>query len=208
MIFDYYASRSGTRRNLAAMRAAGFRLLLSSADVLRPEGFPYGLDNGKWSAHTTGKPWDENRFRFMVEHFAEGADWLVIPDVVGQGSESLELTRQWLPILRGRCKLLLIATQDGMRPDDLQDLIEPGIGLFHGGSTEWKLSTMKLWGAFAHEKRSHFHVARVNTAKRMALAIASGAKSADGSSASRFSKTVPMLRNAIHQPDLYSPGRS
>lgn len=46
-----YASRTGTRRNLAAIREAGWRLLVSAASCLRNEGFPYALDNGAWSAY-------------------------------------------------------------------------------------------------------------------------------------------------------------
>lgn len=41
-----YASRTGTRRNLDALRAAGWRLMVSARGALRTEGFPYALDNG------------------------------------------------------------------------------------------------------------------------------------------------------------------
>jgi hypothetical protein len=54
-----YASRTGTRRNLAALRAAGWRLLLSPTGVLRTEGFRYALDNGAWTAHQQGTEFDE-----------------------------------------------------------------------------------------------------------------------------------------------------
>lgn len=36
-----YASRTGTKRNLDAMRANGWGLLVSAKGVLRTEGFPY-----------------------------------------------------------------------------------------------------------------------------------------------------------------------
>jgi hypothetical protein len=203
----YYVSRTGTRRNLQAIRAAGFRLLVSSAGRVRTEGFPYGLDNGKWTAHTTGQPWDEPAFISMVGELGAGADWLVVPDIVEGGLASLELSREWLPRLEGLCPLLLIAVQDGMAPEDLEGLVGPDVGIFLGGSTAWKLQTMKAWGAFAHRVGCHFHVGRVNTAKRMALAISAGAHTADGSSASRFAETVPMLLNATRQVDLFAPGR-
>jgi hypothetical protein len=41
-----YASRTGTRRNLAALRDAGWRLLVSAEAELRTEGMRYALDNG------------------------------------------------------------------------------------------------------------------------------------------------------------------
>ena len=45
-----YASMTGTRRNLAALDAAGWRVLLSPAGLLNPRGRAYSLDNGAWSA--------------------------------------------------------------------------------------------------------------------------------------------------------------
>ncbi len=53
-----YASRTGTRRNLAALRDAGWRLMVSARGVLRTEGFPYGLDNGAWTAFQRDEPFD------------------------------------------------------------------------------------------------------------------------------------------------------
>lgn len=202
-----YASRTGTRRNLAALRAAGWRLLLSPAGVMRTEGFAYGLDNGKWSAFTTGEPWDEAAFLRAVEGFGVDADWIVVPDIVAGGLASLELTAAWMPRLRGSCPLLLIAVQDGMAPADVAPLLGSGVGLFLGGSTDWKLATMVEWGQFAAELGVHYHVARVNTARRIRLAAAAGAASFDGSSASRFAVTLPPLERARQQPDLLAPKR-
>lgn len=205
----YYVSRTGTKRNLAAIRAAGFGLLVSSAGRVRTEGFEdFVLDNGKWTAHTTGAPWSEAAFVAMVQALGLSAQWTLVPDIVAGGLESLALSREWLPRLEFLCRMRLIAVQDGMEPADLEPLVGPDVGIFLGGSTEWKLQTMKRWGAFAHEAGCHYHVGRVNTAKRMALAIGAGAHSADGSSAARFAKTVPMLLNATRQADLYAPGRA
>lgn len=43
---DAYASRTGTKRNLAALRAAGWGLFVSAAGVHRSEGFRFIIDNG------------------------------------------------------------------------------------------------------------------------------------------------------------------
>jgi hypothetical protein len=61
-----YASRTGTRRNLAEMREAGWRLLVSAAGVLRTEGMLYAIDNGAWSAFQQGRPFDEDAFMRAV----------------------------------------------------------------------------------------------------------------------------------------------
>lgn len=51
-----YASRTGTRRNLAAMRGAGWRLLVSAAGVLRTEGFEHWYQRDTLRRHAACAP--------------------------------------------------------------------------------------------------------------------------------------------------------
>lgn len=192
-----YASRTGTRRNLDALRAAGWRLLVSARGVLRSEGFRYAIDNGAWTAHQRGEPFDAEAFVRAVELMGSGADWIVVPDRVADREASIEMARTWLPRLRGIAPLL-IAVQDGMTEADLPELGQD-TGIFLGGSTGWKLRTMRAWGEVARRRRCWFHVARVNTARRIAAAKEAGATSIDGSSASRYASTLPLLRRAMMQ---------
>lgn len=67
-----YASRTGTRRNLALLRAAGWRLFVSAKGVLRTEGFPYALDNGAWSAFTQGEDFDVEAFEKAFDLLGAG----------------------------------------------------------------------------------------------------------------------------------------
>jgi len=57
-----YASRTGTRRNLDALRRAGWRLMISARGALRTEGFRYALDNGAWTSSQRGEPFNEAAF--------------------------------------------------------------------------------------------------------------------------------------------------
>lgn len=71
-----YASRTGTKRNLAGLRGAGWRLLVSATGILRHEGFQYALDNGAWTAFQKGVPFDEQKFAAALrklERRAHGA---------------------------------------------------------------------------------------------------------------------------------------
>ena len=88
---------------------------------------------------------------------------------------------------------------------DLIALVGPQVGIFLGGSTEWKLANMRLWGEFCAARDIHYHVARVNSAKRLFMAIGAGAHSVDGSSASRYAVTIAALASASRQGDLYAP---
>jgi hypothetical protein len=140
-----YASRTGTRRNLAALRAAGWRLMISAKGVLRTEGFPYALDNGAWHAHAQGVDFDEEAFLRAWGLLARGADFAVLPDVVAGGLASLAFSARWRARLDPAPCRLMLAVQDGMSPGDISPLVGPACGIFVGGSTEWKVRTMIQW---------------------------------------------------------------
>lgn len=199
-----YASRTGTRRNLDAMRAAGWRLIVSATGVLRNEGLGYALDNGAWTAFQQGQSLDERLFRKAVDQMGEGADWIVLPDIVAGGMRSLDYSRAWLHQLRGFPTPLLIAVQDGMEPDDVRELLGPTVGIFVGGSTSWKEATAVQWGALARRRNCYLHVGRVNSARRIAICAAAGASSFDGTSVTRFAKTLAPLDKATRQPDMFA----
>lgn len=194
-----YASRTGTRRNLDALRDAGWRLLVSARGVLRTEGFWYALDNGAWTAHANGEPFDDAAFVRAVNYLGAGADFVVAPDIVCGGPASLALSLHWLPWLRPRCQRILVPVQDGMENDDIAPMLSAELGIFVGGSTEWKEATTGRWAALARKHGAWCHVGRVNTARRIAICLSAGADSFDGSNASRFSKSVPLLDGARRQ---------
>lgn len=199
-----YASRTGTRRNLAALRAAGWGLLVSRAGEWRTEGFDrYCLDNGAWADFQASRAFDGDAFERLIDKLGAGADWIVLPDIVAGGIASLELSLRWSNRCLSVCPLVLIAVQDGMQETDLEHLVGRSVGIFLGGSTAWKLATMGAWGSFCARLGVYYHVARVNTERRMWMAIAAGADSIDGSSASRYAVTLPMLDRAARQRDLF-----
>lgn len=199
-----YASRTGTRRNLDALRAAGWRLLVSAAGVLRTEDMPYALDNGAWTAYQQGRAFDENAFRRALDKVGEGADWIVLPDIVAGGLRSLDYSLTWLERLRGFPRQLLIAVQDGMEIDDVREVLSPVVGIFVGGSTQWKEATTGAWGSVARRRNCYLHVGRVNSVRRIRICSAAGANSIDGTSASRYALSLPPLDAATRQVDMFS----
>lgn len=207
-----YASRTGTRSTLAAMRAAGWRLLVSAAGAVRTEGFRYALDNGAWSAFQQGKPFDELAFGRALDLVGERADWVVLPDIVAGGMASLEFSLKWLERLHDFPTTLLLAVQDGMCPDDVREYLNPSVGIFVGGSTEWKLETMEAWALLARRRNCYMHVGRVNSAKRIAMCAAVGAHSFDGTSVTQFPSTLGKLDAALgfagDQDDMFAVART
>ncbi len=193
-----YASRTGTRRNLAALRAHGWRMMVSARGCLRHEGFRYAIDNGAWTSFQRGEPFDEISFCRAVDLLGAGADFIVLPDIVAGGLRSLEFSLAWLPQLSGVAPLLL-AVQDGMDAADIAALIGPDLGIFVGGTSGWKEQTLPMWGRIARDHEAYLHVGRVNTVRRIALCAAAGADSFDGSSVSRFSVNAGRLDFARRQ---------
>jgi exonuclease SbcC len=99
---------------------------------------------------------------------------------------------------------LLIAVQNEMQLDDVAPYLSPVVGIFIGGSTEWKEATAEPWGHLARRRNCHLHVGRVNSARRIHICAAAGADSFDGSGPSRFSNALPRLDRATRQPDLFA----
>lgn len=201
-----YATNTGTRRNLQALRDNGWRILLTPDQPTPREGLRFAIDNGAWKAYRQKIPFDEKPFMDLVERVGCAADFVVMPDIVGGGKESLDFSVSWLPKLRN-LKHLLLPIQDGMTPHDVGMVLRQNVrvGLFLGGTTEYKLAEMYAWGMVAHAWNRWFHVGRVNTARRIRLCAEAGADSFDGTSASMYSSTVPLLQAARLQPSLLTP---
>ena len=201
-----YASHTNGARNLAELRRYGWRLLRTPFTTGKTNhGFGYALDNGAWRAHQQEIPFDESAFVDMLGKHAAGADWIVSPDIVSGGMESLAFSLSWLDRLRAYGQTILIPVQDGMSEHDVYPHIGPRIGIFVGGSTEFKESTAAIWGRLASECSCLMHVGRVNSARRIAICGAAGATSFDGSGASKFSVVVRGLTMAAKQADLFAP---
>jgi len=203
-----YASNTQGKRNLAALHAAGWHILLTPGKHAEPPaGFFYAIDNGAWAAYRNGTPFDGDGFAELVDRHGGGAEFVIIPDKVAEGNASLEFSKSWLERLR-HLRLILLPVQDGMDPRDVGALLErhPRMGIFLGGTTDYKLRTMHGWGMVAFAMRRYYHVGRVNTVKRIRLCAEAGADSFDGTSATMYSCTVPMLNRARLQPSLLSPG--
>jgi hypothetical protein len=207
-----YASRTGTKRNLRALRLHGWRLLVTP-ERLSTEGFRYALDNGAWGAHQRGESWCEGPFVEAVARLGADADWVVAPDIVAGGRASLERSKVWLPRLLDVAPVVLVAVQDGMVPADIEPLLGERVGLFVGGSTEWKLATLRTWCGLARGRGAWAHVGRVNSVRRINRCLAAGATSFDGSSVSRYAVNITKLDAArrqrlLHFQDGSSPNRS
>ena len=205
-----YATVTGTLRNMAALRAAGWGTLYSAAgwlpshDWVGEKGIPECIgDSGAWHHHSQGTPFNNvNYERLLVWIRPLKPRFVMLPDIVGAGSQSLDLSLHWLPIVRLAGLTPALVVQDGMLPDHVRNLIGPQLALCIGGSTEWKLQTLGTWCKLARERGAWSHVLRVNTGRRIRLCERAGADGFDGTSASKFVNTLPMLDRERRTQDI------
>lgn len=201
-----YASNTGTRRNLQGLRDNGWRILLTPDNPTPRQGLRHAIDNGAWGAFQKAQSFDGKAFSDLIERHGGSADFVIVPDIVAGGMESLEFSKSWLSHL-SHIRHLLLPVQDGMDVAEVGKVLQSrmGLGIFLGGTTEYKLKNMYAWGMVAHSMCCWYHVGRVNTARRIRLAAEAGADSFDGTSATMYSCTLPLLESARNQPSLLTP---
>ena len=207
-----YASWTRTRSTLRLMRQHGWRILATPRTLQGSRNkqapywadgspAPYALDNGAWGCHTRGEPFDADHFRWALDKLGENADWVVIPDKVGDREATLESAEQWWPRLEGL--RLLLPVQDGMGEDDVEPWLDRGVGLFVGGTTDWKMGSIRRWTTLARQHNAHCHVARINGAARIKTCSHFGVDSIDGKSIVLFPSTFHLLNTALRQRPLF-----
>lgn len=177
-----------------ALKEAGWKVLISprslDSKLKVSEGRAIALDNGAWSCHQKGKTLDIDTFLRMLYRLHERAEWYVLPDIVEGGFASLKLSLYWLNELDWAKAEPMLAVQDGIMPEDLDNL---PINIFVGGSTQWKEQTMGIWADYAHSHGKLCHVGRVNSRRRLELCHASKVDSFDGSGPVRFSRSLKLM---------------
>lgn len=209
-----YASRTGTRRNLDGLRAAGWGILVCastrpSADH-RTEGFDeVMIDNGAWkvreepTAAARLAAWNRD-YRESFEALVDStpARLVVIPDIVAGGLDSLAHSAEWIGRLSHLSATLLLPVQDGMVAANVRPHVGR-VGLFVGGSTAWKWETLATeWGPLAREVGCWLHVGRAGSGRMVERCGLAGADSFDTSEPSRYLCKLAGLDNARRQMPL------
>jgi len=180
-----------------------------------PRRLPFFLDNGAFGDWRKGQPFNLREFQNAVGQAAYAAvylgyepDFIVVPDKVAAGLESLDtslMLTPWLEDLIPGVPIYLVV-QDGMTEDDLLPHLSHFGGLFVGGSLPWKLQTAERWCEFAHENGLACHIGRVGTVARVRWAERIGADSIDSSeplwSRAKLAQFLAVLSEAQQQKEF------
>ncbi len=150
---------------------------------------PWFYDNGAFRDWKDGREFNSLRFerdmrRIRYSTGEDGSpDFVVVPDLVARGPESLAFTAEW----RWNVEALpaYLAVQNGMTERHVARFLDdadpelPYAGLFVGGTLEWKLETSAAWMKLAHARGMRCHVGRVGPPDRVLWAHDIGADSID-----------------------------
>lgn len=171
----------GVMKYIPWMAENGFGALFVS-QYRNVNNYPYySLDNGAYSAFANSREWDPARFlRLLGRSMKEiiPPDFVVCPDKVAKGLESLEFSLSWLDKLPEGPRYFL-AVQDGMERPDVEPSLKRFDGLFVGGSMDWKMETAEGWVNLAHAHNKPCHIGRIGPWYRILWANRINADSID-----------------------------
>ncbi len=175
-----YVGDTRSRKLLARCREAGVGQIIVRGRLSGRRLDAWAYDNGAFEDWRKGRPFDAVQFAADLDTIDAGGipapRFVVAPDVVAGGLDSLALSLRWIRE-RPRADWYL-AVQDGMEPSDIP-WNEAFAGVFVGGTLEWKLARGAEWVRAAHEHGRPCHVGRVGTSRRVAWARDIGADSID-----------------------------
>ncbi len=189
-----YPANNSHAHTLEMVFPGSLGILFSPSGKRHPKNLPYALDNEMYSAwvksgfardmESQRNHWDSAAFLDALVWVGEQdrkPEFVVVPDVPGDGRETKRQFELWLPHMEKTGFKLAIAVQDGMSPDDVPD----GVVCFLGGTTEWKWNNLELFC----QNCEIVHVGRVNRYRHLWRCHDAGAASVDGSGFFRGDQT-------------------
>jgi len=184
-----YVGQTRSRKLVAELAALGIgECFRRKESRWPPRRTPWFYDNGAFGDWKSGQPFDVRAFESDLAVIRAGSvgrpDFIVCPDKVAGGRDSLAFSMEWLPRLRSLCpgQRVYLVVQDGMVEDDLPLGLGSYVqGIFVGGTRDWKLETGPRWVRVAHKNALPCHIGRVGTGERVRWARLIGADSLDSS---------------------------
>lgn len=180
-------------KKLEGLLEYGLGIMIASSPSFRPrKEFSKtfcAVDNGAFQSWRRGFPFMEKFFwRTLEDCYTCGLtlDFIVIPDIVAGGLQSLDFSREYREKHLKSCANLALPVQDGITTKDLDTYDLTGIThLFIGGTEQWKWKTAREWKALAKKHNLKLHIGRCGTKDGIKTAKMIGADSVDSTSLAR-----------------------
>jgi len=215
-IMKYYTN-TGTRRTIDRCNELDVGLLIVSPYWVNPDRWPYyAIDNGAYANWRAKKEFDEKAFYRIVckaeQYLRETQrypEFIVLPDIVAGGTESLAFSKEWYRELTGGIQYFsmryYLAVQDGMTEEDVWRALRamPKVcGIFVGGTMKWKLETSEQWSKFAKHLGIGCHIGRIGPTNRIVWAKRIGASSIDSTTWVQRNGSIEYVARAKNQTTL------
>ena len=201
-----------TGKMVSYVKRKGWGAVITPFQFRNPYPFKfnfYFVDNGVYSLYLKGAEFDGELFLSTLERVRKVfhpqlPDFVVLPDKVAAGEESLELSLFWhekLKELFPEFRYALVV-QDGMRVKSVENAInETRVDvLFVGGTTEWKVRTGRLWVELARSFKIKCHIGRVGTKRRVKWARLIEADSIDSALPLFSRRNLKTFERALFEP--------
>lgn len=164
-----------------------------------PDDRIWAADTGMFAAPEKFDPVAYLFWLYQRRHAADRCLFATAPDVWGDATATLRLSRPFLPLIRALGFKAALVAQDGLTPDRVPwDDIDV---LFVGGSDDWRGSdAVANLAREAKARGKRLHLGRVNSLARLRMAQGLGFDSADGTYlAFGPEKNLPKLTNWMQQ---------
>ncbi len=184
----YTGDTGGQKFNI--LKELGLGVMISST----PGSLPHkeiketfcALDNGAFSCYRKGYPFMEDVFlRTLSDAYKKNIplDFIVCPDIVAGGKDSLSLSLTWANNQLRTAPRLALVVQDGLNPKDIGHYnLKRFTHLFVGGTKGWKWKTAKQWVDYGHDNGKKVHIGQCGRLEYLLTAYQYGADSCDSTS--------------------------
>lgn len=199
-----YLGQTRSSRLIPRLNGMGFGELTQPSEV-PPRRRPWAFDNSAYRCYQRGIPFDSTAYNAAVglHRPEQRPDFIVVPDIVAGGVESLRFSLSHLFGLRfAPCYLVV---QDGMDDVDVARAIDPYDGLFVGGTTHWKRRTAPAWVRLAHRFGRPCHVGRIGSLSGARWARDIGADSIDSNAPLYSDGNLDRLLRGLADPQKEFP---
>lgn len=183
----------------------------------------FAFDNGIFALFSNGLAFNELSYLSKLDELIKKKlypDFIVVPDIVGGGLESLEFSVNFMKKLEDYPFPKYLVVQDGMQISDVEPYLDRNKnkekiefdGVFVGGKptfkgfgkkkskeVEWKLLTMESWNILAKKYNKKCHVGRVSSIRRLNFARSINVDSCDTSIVNFSPKSFKQYENATKQ---------
>jgi hypothetical protein len=190
----YFACPTGKRRDGIVENYGdkfGACLTRDTFNNVTANKMPWFLDNGAFSDYKQGKVFNSTKFynRLLEVELKvrrgvlDEPDFVVVPDVVGEGLLSMKRSIDWIEFLNEAFPYhkYYLAVQDGMSFTHIENVIKARLfdGVFIGGTKPWKYKNGNRLVQLSHKYGLPVHCGGIGTRKNILWAKSIGIDSVD-----------------------------